>query len=89
MKSEFEALAYDVKNTLESRIRIELLQKDYIYTELNRMIAEWTTGKFTSVETEIGMAAIKTFDSGLSDDRELNSRILKLEKLFNRKVSAP
>ena len=86
MTTNFESLANSIKLKLELRFSSEKLKNNYIYAELDRITAEWKSGKFTSLKTDIGTAAVKLFDSGLPEDDELANEICRLAEMFRRKT---
>jgi hypothetical protein len=86
MTTDFEALANSLKSKLELRFGKEKLKDNYIYRELERIILEWKSGKFTSKKTDIGIAAVKLFDSGLPEDDELVNDLCKLATMFRRRA---
>jgi hypothetical protein len=86
MSVNFETLANSLKSQLEQRFGKERLKGDYIYKELERITLEWKTGKFTSNKTDIGVAAVKLFDSGLPEDDELANGLCTLAEMFRRRT---
>jgi hypothetical protein len=74
MKQDFVRLAESIRSKMETRFSKEKLRDNYIYRELNRLVAEWETGKFSSNKTDIGIAAVKLFDSASLEDDELARR---------------
>jgi hypothetical protein len=86
MSTNFETLANAIKLKLEFRFSAEQLEDSYIYSELERIMVEWKTGKFTSAKTDIGAAAVKLFDSGLPEDDELANEICRLAEIFRRRA---
>ena len=85
MTKNFESLARAIKIKLELRFSKEQLRNNYIYSELERITTEWKTGKLTTSKTDIGIAAVKVFDSGLPEDDELANEICRLAEMFKRK----
>lgn len=67
-------------------VRAELIRRgfqyDYIFHELERVLGDWKFGVFIR-PTDLGMAAVKTFDS--IQDRDLLDDICKLDAIFNRR----
>ncbi|MCX6127701.1 MAG: hypothetical protein NTX25_01395 [Proteobacteria bacterium] len=82
MTSEFLTLAMSIKHRLEARFSPSLLINNYVYTTLNELILEYQNGNFSSKRTDIGIAAVKMFDSNSNEDNELVSDISRLAKLY-------
>lgn len=82
MNSEFITLAMSIKRRLEERFSPSLLIKNYVYTTLNELILEYSKGNFSSKKTDIGIAAVKMFDSNSKEDNELVSDISRLAKMY-------
>jgi hypothetical protein len=86
MTANFEALANSIKSKLELRFGKDRLKDNYIYKELERITLEWKSGAFTSKKTDIGIAAVKLFDSGLPEDDELVNDLSKLSEMFRQRA---
>ena len=84
MTKDFETLASEIKKKLELRFSKEALQDIYIYNELDRITKAWKQDPTTKKKTDIGVAAVKFFDSGSREDEELAGEISKLARIFNR-----
>jgi hypothetical protein len=70
MKPDFLALADSIRSKLEKRFGKKGPHGDYFFKELDRLTNEWKLGKFTTDKSDIGIAGIKTFDSGSAEDEE-------------------
>lgn len=86
MTTDFETLADSIKSKLELRFGKDQLKDNYISKELERITQEWKSGTFTSKKSDIGIAAVKFFDSGLPGDDELVNDLCKLSEMFRRRA---
>lgn len=86
MNSEFITLAMSIKHRLESRFSPSLLKNNYIYTTINELIIEYESGIFYKRNIDIGIAAVKMFDSNSHEDNDLVNDISRLAKM-HKKIS--
>ena len=82
MKQKFFDLAEEIKKDLEKMYSKEELNDDYIYVNLLSLIEEFKTGQYSSPKTDIGIAAIKLFDTDSPRDKQMTSNISKLARLY-------
>ncbi len=82
MNDGFIKLADSIKIRLESRFSKIQLQNNYVYDTLIELISEYHSGKFRSRKTDIGIAAIKLFDTDNEEDNKLVSDLGKLAMLY-------
>jgi hypothetical protein len=84
MNKEFIVLANGIKDCLESRFQKDMLANDYVYQTLLDLISQYNSGRFSAKKTDIGIAAVKLFDSDTEEDNNLIGDISKLAKLYKR-----
>ena len=84
MKQKFINQSEQVKKLLEVRFTKEQLAQNYIYQQLDKLVSEVETNLFTSNKTDIGQAAIKIYDSGITNDNELCTAICNLADMYHR-----
>lgn len=84
MKQKFIDQTKRVKELLENRFSKEQLVNDYIYNQLDKLVAEVEANQFSSAKTDIGQAAIKLLDSGSAEDNALSNAICDLSEMYRR-----
>lgn len=84
MRLEFVNLANQVRRALEKRYSGSDFSDDYLYASICRMVNEVEAGKLASVAPDIGVAAVKLFDSDEPGDVHLRAQIQELSRLYVR-----
>ena len=82
ISKEFIKLADSIKLRLESRFSKDQLNKIYVYDTLIELISKYHSGTFGACKTDIGIAAVKLFDSNSEENNRLVSDLVKLAQFY-------
>lgn len=85
MDKDVGILVNSINLKLKQRLSDEKLKNNYIFNELERIILDWDSEVSIERKSDIGVAAIKIFDSGSLEDNELVNDICKLSEMYRKK----
>ncbi len=85
MRTDFEELATEIKEQLEKKWG-EKARDDYAYREVNRLVDEFNSGKFTAKSSDIGAYAVKMLQFGQGElDEQLSDAMVAIGNLYRRR----